>query len=136
MSLFIDDGVADRGHRTTIVNDDFGVVGNYSGPHEVFGVMTTQNFAGSFVNKGEKVALRTKRRLNPSESVELKMDAFMKTFMEETVYFEMPENWKSWKQSTETKIDGNLCTKTVNRTILFPDGTKKVLTVTKTKIFE
>ena len=64
------------------------------------------------------------------------MDAFMKAFMDETVYFEMPENWKSWKQNTETKIDGNLCSKTVKRIVLFPDGSTKVLTVTKTKIFE
>lgn len=80
MSLFIDDGVPDRGHRSVLVNDDFGVVGNYSGEHKVYRMMTAQNFAGSFINKGSKTALATAPRKNPSQSVELRMESFMKSF--------------------------------------------------------
>ena len=135
MSLFIDDGVADRGHRSTIMNDDFGVVGNFSGPHKVYGIMTTQDFAGSYINKGEKVALKTAKRVNPAESAELKMNTFMEAFMDEKVHFDMPEKWLSWSQSTSTNIDGNVCTKTVIRTVKFAGGATKDLTVTQTKIF-
>ena len=48
MQLFIDDGVPSRGHRKSLVNEDLGVVGNFSGTHKVYNYMTTQDFAGSF----------------------------------------------------------------------------------------
>lgn len=39
MQLFIDDGVADRGHRENLMNDQFRVVGIYSGPHKEYETM-------------------------------------------------------------------------------------------------
>ena len=40
-SLYVDDGVADRGHRTNLVNEKFIVLGASCGPHKVFDVGCT-----------------------------------------------------------------------------------------------
>ena len=50
MSLLVDDGVPSRGHRTNIMNGDSLVVGVACGPHQRYGTMCVQNFAGGFID--------------------------------------------------------------------------------------
>jgi hypothetical protein len=50
MQLFIDDGVASRGHRTNLMAETSTVTGNASGPHSQYGDMTCIGYAGSYVN--------------------------------------------------------------------------------------
>ena len=46
LSLFIDDGVKDRGHRVNMQNPSFVYMGSYTGPHKVYQGMTAINYAG------------------------------------------------------------------------------------------
>ena len=48
MQLFIDDGVPDRGHRDNLMNDQFRVVGSYSGSHKKFRTMNCMDYAFDF----------------------------------------------------------------------------------------
>jgi uncharacterized protein YkwD len=50
MQLFVDDGVADRGHRTNIMKKDFGVTGVAIGPHKTYGYQVCLGYAGDFVD--------------------------------------------------------------------------------------
>jgi len=52
--LFMDDGVASRGHRTNIMKPEFKVCGAAIGYHEGYEQMSVQDFAGSFVEKGSQ----------------------------------------------------------------------------------
>lgn len=51
MQLIIDDGVPDRGHRMTIFDAEYGVVGVGCGPHARFGDMCVIDFAAGFVER-------------------------------------------------------------------------------------
>ncbi len=53
MSLIVDDGVADRGHRKNIYNGKFHVAGIACGPHKIFGAMCVIDFAASY-EEGKK----------------------------------------------------------------------------------
>jgi len=77
----IDDGVRNRGHRENIFNKEFNVMGCMSGDHKDFSNMTTIDYAGAFVARGEP------------DPIEKQMDAFLK----EDVEFEMPDGVRSWK---------------------------------------
>ncbi|MES2766593.1 MAG: CAP domain-containing protein [Bacteroidota bacterium] len=48
ISLIVDDGVADRGHRRAIYTPDYAVVGTAFGYHSEYGIVCVQNFAASF----------------------------------------------------------------------------------------
>ncbi|MBY5991229.1 CAP domain-containing protein [Ferrimonas balearica] len=48
MALIIDDGVADRGHRHTIMEAGYTLVGIAFGPHPLYGGLCVQNFAAEF----------------------------------------------------------------------------------------
>jgi len=48
MQLFVDDGVAGRGHRTNIMKGAFKTCGAAVGPHENYKQMSVQDFAGTF----------------------------------------------------------------------------------------
>ncbi|WP_167608827.1 CAP domain-containing protein [Maribellus sediminis] len=49
--LLIDDGVRDRGHRATLLNPDFKVVGLACGKHPVYETMCVLDFAGGMIEK-------------------------------------------------------------------------------------
>ena len=49
--LLIDDGVRDRGHRKTLLNPDFKIVGVSFGKHPVYETMCVMDFAGSYTEK-------------------------------------------------------------------------------------
>lgn len=51
ISLLIDDGVPDRGHRHTILNADFHYIGTATGPHPKWGYQCVQNFATTIKEK-------------------------------------------------------------------------------------
>ena len=51
LSLLVDDGVADRGHRTNILNKNFKVVGVASGTHKLYRNMFMMDFAGGYQEK-------------------------------------------------------------------------------------
>jgi uncharacterized protein YkwD len=50
MTLLIDDGVADRGHRNRLLSSDYKVVGVSCGDHAQLGVMCVITFAGGFTD--------------------------------------------------------------------------------------
>ena len=88
IQLIVDDGVANRGHRENVFNQEFGVVGISTNDHKDFGTMTTLDYAGSFVPQGEP------------DPIEKQMDEFLK----EDVEFEMPEDVRSWKQNSKITV--------------------------------
>jgi uncharacterized protein YkwD len=57
VTLIVDQGVPDRGHRKNIFCRDFKVAGIASGPHARYGAMCVMDFAAGFLDKGEKVAM-------------------------------------------------------------------------------
>ncbi len=48
VQLIVDDGVPDRGHRVSIYNEDFGVVGVAVGSHPRYGTVAVMTLAGGF----------------------------------------------------------------------------------------
>lgn len=48
LSLLVDDGVPDRGHRTNILKKDFNVIGVASGEHKLYRKMFVMDFAGGY----------------------------------------------------------------------------------------
>lgn len=50
-ALLVDDGVANRGHRTNILNEKFKVVGVASGTHKLYRNMFMMDFAGGYQEK-------------------------------------------------------------------------------------
>ena len=56
VTLIVDQGVPDRGHRRNIFCRAFKVAGAACGPHSRYGSMCVIDFAGAFSDKGEQVA--------------------------------------------------------------------------------
>ena len=57
VTLIVDQGVPDRGHRKNIFCRDFTVAGAACGPHARYGSMCVMDFAAGFAAKGEAVAM-------------------------------------------------------------------------------
>jgi len=53
LQLLIDDGVPSRGHRTNIFDASFIETGIASGPHKVYEMMSTLNYASNFTPNGQ-----------------------------------------------------------------------------------
>lgn len=51
LTLLIDDGVANRGHRTRLLSPDYKVVGVSCGDHTQLGIMCVITFAGGYTDK-------------------------------------------------------------------------------------
>ncbi len=56
VTLIVDQGVPDKGHRRNIFSRDFHVAGAACGGHPRYGAMCVIDFAEAFVPKGERVA--------------------------------------------------------------------------------
>lgn len=120
IQLIVDDGVQNRGHRENILNAEFNVMGCFTDEHKDFNQMTCIDYAGAFVSAGEP------------DPIERQMDEFLK----EEVEFDMPDNVRSWKQSSKIQVQGNIAKKTTIRTLKLKDGTEKTLEKTLDKKFE
>ena len=57
VTLIVDQGVPDRAHRRNIFCREFRVAGVARGPHARYGAMCVIDFAGGFVEKGDRVAM-------------------------------------------------------------------------------
>ena len=103
-----------RGHRENIFNAEFNVMGCFSTEHKDFNSMSCIDYCGAFVAQGEP------------DPIEKQMDIYLK----EEVDFadEMPDNVRSWKQNSKIQVQGNVATKTTERTLKLKDGSEKVLT--------
>ena len=53
ISLIVDSGVSNRGHRKNIFQRGFGVAGVACGSHAKWGTMCVMDFAGGFVENGQ-----------------------------------------------------------------------------------
>jgi uncharacterized protein YkwD len=53
ISLIVDAGVSNRGHRKNIFHPGFGVAGIASGSHVRYGTMCVMDFAGGFVENAQ-----------------------------------------------------------------------------------
>lgn len=120
IQLIVDDGVQNRGHRENILNAEFNVMGCFTDEHKDFNQMSCIDYAGAFVPAGEP------------DPIERQMDAFLK----EEVEFEMPDNVRSWKQSSKIQVQGNIAKKTTVRTLKLKDGKEETLEKTMEKKFE
>jgi len=65
IQLYIDDGVASRGHRKNLTNPEFKVMGAAAGEFPKYGNIMTQNFAKTFKEAPENYPSR--RRLHADE---------------------------------------------------------------------
>lgn len=66
VSLLIDDGIEERGHRENILNPQFRVAGVAVGPHREFKYMCTIDFAGGFAEKqSQKSGQKTQPKTQP-----------------------------------------------------------------------
>lgn len=117
--MIVDDGVQHRGHRENIFNSEFHVMGCFTGAHKDFNIMTCIDYAGAFIIRGEV------------DPIEKQMDMFLK----EDVEFEMPEDVRSWKQSSKISVQGNEAKKTTIRTLKMKDGSEIPLTKTDERKF-
>jgi uncharacterized protein YkwD len=53
ISLIVDSGVSNRGHRKNLFQRGFGVAGIACGSHALYGTMCVMDFAGGFVENGQ-----------------------------------------------------------------------------------
>lgn len=120
LQLIVDDGVPNRGHRENIFNQEFNIMGCFTGPHKDFNNMTCIDYAGAFVPSGEP------------DPIEKQMDTFLK---EEVDFPDMPAEVRSWKQHSKIKVQGNQAKKTTIRTCKLKDGSEKVLEKTEERTF-
>ena len=56
--LIIDKGVVGRKHRANIFNRTYRVAGIAAGPHMRYGAMCVMDFAGDFIERGDRIATR------------------------------------------------------------------------------
>ena len=54
MTLIIDDGIKNRGHRKNIFSPEYSVVGVYCDTHRRYEILTVITFAGDYIEKNKK----------------------------------------------------------------------------------
>ena len=64
LQLYIDDGVASRGHRKNILKPEFKLTGMAVCPHTVYGHQIVINYAGSFTPNNHGKSELARRAIN------------------------------------------------------------------------
>ena len=120
IQLLVDDGVPSRGHRSNMLSTDFKFVGNHSGPHKSYNMLTVIDYVGGFVVPGEKEA----------------REAAINAFMREPVDFEdMPADHRGHSTQISCSFCGEKAEKTVTCTVNMPNGSKKTLVKVIERLF-
>ena len=143
ISLLVDDGIADRGHRKNLFNPKIKYIGIACGDHKEYGICTVMDFVGDIISykqqkldsKAPKVSVNTKdnAKLGASKLANL-MDKKLnvKEVVEDDPFKDDPDAPKdavSCSIRTVTKTKNGKATKKIIKTYTLEDGSTEVVEI-------
>jgi len=140
ISLLVDDGVTDRGHRKNIFNDKLSYIGVGAGPHTEYGVCSVMDYVGNIKNKikGNIAEDKVKalagvfnakgKKEDLSEELDRKLNV-KKVVVDDPFKDDpdAPEGAVSCSVKTTTRTAAGKTTKKTVKTYTLEDGSKEVV---------